>query len=280
MKKLHQVLTPLVFSALVLTNSGAAQNSPPLASPSSPATTPSPTAPQVLQQTRQLLDWLGFISLLEEVPATLNLSLEAEARFRSATPAQVDGWQRALENRLKPQQLQTELEHYVAERYRAETYTRVNQILQDPLTKRVRYFDLAMTRPGVAKNLPQLRAEIHGEPSAERRALIEDIDAGAATSLLAAILQTGVTERVRLSAGAAPSDDALLQAEIAERQRFLAPLTADYALYAYRYLRDEELAAYRDLLRDAQLQWLLDVSRQGLAAVLQGGVKPPPDSKR
>ncbi len=263
MRKLRSLLRPAAFVALaILAGHSHAQDS------------------QIQQQTRQLLDWLGFSALLEQVPAALSVSLEAEARFRGATPAQTEAWRRALEARLKPQQLQQELVHYVAERYRAETVARATQVLQEPLTRRVRYFDLAMTQPGVAKNLPELRAQMHGEPSPERRALIQDVDAAAATSLLVAVLQTGVTEHVRLAAGAAPSEESLMQAETAERQRFLAPLTADYALYAYRYLRDEEIASYRDLLRDPQVQWLLDVSRQGLAAVLQGDVRPPPDSKR
>lgn len=263
LKKIRHLVKPAWLALLVLlASSSGAQNLP------------------VQQQTQQLLDALGLFALLEQAPAALQLGLDGEARFRNATPAQLEIWRRALEPRFKPKQLQQDLVHYVAERYRADTFARVEQILQDPLTRRARYFDLAMTQPGVAKNLTALRAQMHGEPSPERRALIQDIDAAAATSLLAAVLQTGVTERVRLVAGAPASDAAQLQAEIIERQRFLAPLTADYALYAYRYLRDEELSAYRDLLRDEQLQWLLDVSRQGMIAVLQGDVKPPPDSKR
>lgn len=234
---------------------------------------------QVQQQTRQLLDWLGIIALLDQAPQALSASVDAEAKFRSATPAQTDAWRRELAPRLKPQQLQQDLVNYVAERYRAETFQRVEQVLQDPLAKRVRYFDLAMTQPGAVKNLPALRAQMHGEPSPQRLELVQEIDAAGATSQLAAALQTGVSERVRRAAGAPASTDAVLQAEIAERQRFLAPLLVDYSLYAYRYLRDEELSAYRDLLRDAQVQWLLDVSRQGLAAALQGDVRPP-DSKR
>lgn len=263
LQQVRLIMKPLWLALLLLMASGSgAQNA------------------VVEQQTQRLLDALGLFALLEQAQPALQLSLDAEARFRNTAPAQLNSWRRALEPRFKPKQLQQDLVHYVAERYRAETFARVEQILEGPLTRRARYFDLAMTQPGVARNLTTLRAQLHGEPSPERRALIEDIDAAAATSLLAAVLQTGVTERVRLEAGAPASDAARLQAEIVERQRFLAPLAADYALYAYRYLRDEELSAYRDLLRDAQLQWLLDVSRQGLIAVLQGDVRPPPDSKR
>jgi hypothetical protein len=101
--------------------------------------------------------------------------------------------------------------------------------------------------------------------------VIQELDAASATSLLASILQTGVAERVRRSADAeARGRVSSVTQEIVERQRFLAPLTEDYLLYAYRYFKDEELTALRDLMRDAELQWLLDVSRQGLIATLQG----------
>jgi hypothetical protein len=106
-------------------------------------------------------------------------------------------------------------------------------------------------------------------PQEQRRAIIQELDAASATSLLVAILQTGVGERVRRSAD--PNDQvSSVTQEFVERQRFLAPLTEDYLLYTYRYFKDEELTALRDLMRDAELQWLLDVSRQGLIATLQG----------
>ena len=76
-----------------------------------------------------------------------------------------------------------------------------------------------------------------------------------------------LTRMVGQAGGTVTGTIALTQ-EFVERQRFLAPLTEDYLLYAYRYLKDDELIALRDLMRDAELQWLLDVSRQGLIAIL------------
>lgn len=232
-------------------------------------------SPDVLKQTRQLLDGLGLLALLDQAPLALEMSIEAEAQLRGASPEQVAAWRRELAPRLRARQLQQDLINYVAERYRADSFQRVEQLLQHPLARRVRYFDLAMVQRGAVRNLPALRAAMHGEPSPLRRELMQDVDDVTATSLLAATLQTGVTERVRRAAGAPASEEGLLLAEINERQRFLAPLLADYSLYAYRYLRDDELGAYRDLLRDPQLQALLDISRLGLTAALQGEIRPP-----
>jgi hypothetical protein len=159
-------------------------------------------------------------------------------------------------------------------------------LLQQPLAKRARFFDLAMTQPTAPPGLKAYRAQLQTAPQPSRRAIVQELDAASATSLMAAILQTGVGDRVRRSAdsvtaGAEGGGDAQAQQakaqprssitqEFVERQRFLAPLTEDYLLYAYRYFKDEELIALRDLMRDAELQWLLDVSRQGLIATLEG----------
>lgn len=233
----------------------------------------------VLQQTEQLLDWLGVLPLIDQIPLALTTALEAEAKTQKAPPEQVAAWRRQLEPRLQARRLKQDLVHYVAERYRLDTFRSADQLLQQPLAKRARYFELAMAQPGASKSLTEFRAQAHGEPSQTRRDLAQEIDAASASSALAAALQTAIAERVHAIAGQAANDDATLQAQIAERQRYLAPLTQQYLLYAYRYLRDDELAAYRDLLRDASVQWLLDVSRQGVLATL-AEVKPPPDSPR
>lgn len=233
----------------------------------------------VLQQTEQLLDWLGVLPLVDQIPLALNAAIDAEADTLKVTPQQAAAWRRQLEPRLQPRRLKQDLVHYVAERYRLETFRSAEQLLQQPLAKRARYFELAMAQPGASKSLNEFRSQAQGEPPQARHDLAQEIDAASASSALAAALQTVITERVRASAGQSTTDEATIQAQIAERQRYLAPLTQQYLLYAYRYLRDDELVAYRDLLRDPSVQWLLDVSRQGLLATLVE-VKPPPDLPR
>ncbi len=224
--------------------------------------------PQLVQQTRQLLDWLGVLALLDQTSTTLTNSLEAEAKFRQATQQQREGWRRELEPKLKSTALQQALIRYVADRYRPETFQRADELLQQPLAKRARFFDLAMTQPTAAPGLRDYRAQLQTAPQANRRAVAQELDAAMATSLLTAILQTCIASRVQQVADGAVQAQCPVQ-EFVERQRFLEPFTEDYLLYAYRYFNDDELAAYRDLMRDAQLQWLLDVARQGLIAVLQ-----------
>jgi hypothetical protein len=287
----------LLLTSAVCIHSSAVHASPPqmLAVASQTAAQPQQTntqavavPPQAVQQTRQLLEWLGVLALLEQAPATLALSLEAEAKFRQASPQRREEWRHALEPQLQAASLQKALIQYVAERYKPATFQHATEVLEQPLARRARFFDLAMTQTNAVPGLKAYRTQLQAAPQAHRRAIVQELDAASAHSLLVAILQTGVGERVRRAADASSADaDAAVAGaaagiaadpqeqlssiaqEFVERQRFLAPLTEDYLLYAYRYFKDEELTALRDLMRDAELQWLLDVTRQGLIAVLR-----------
>jgi|GEM_PF-783918 len=236
---------------------------------------------QTLQETRQLLDWLGVSAVLEQAPLALSNSLEAEGRFRQANAQQVALWRRQLVAQFKLPAMQQELLRYVAERYQADAFQHATRQLQEPLARRVRFFELATSQPSAVRGLRDFREELKKvesdhdpaqastEKMSARRNLVRALDTAAGTSALAAALQTYIEESVRRSAGADPADPERLRAEMAERQRYLAPFAEDYLLYAYRYLKDDELAAYRELLADAQMQWLLNICEQGLIATLQ-----------
>jgi hypothetical protein len=225
----------------------------------------------------QLLDQTGVRALLEQTPAVLAAAIEAETQFlqtsKSPPPA---NWRRGIETQLKPQTLIQNVAHYLREHDNADIFQRAQQRLQEPLAKRARYFDLAMTQPGAEKNLREffsLNEHKSEDSTAEaRRAVLRDIDTASATSLLTATLQSAIAARVDEAAGQGAIDADLLKDAIAERQRFLAPLTADYLLYDYRYLRDDELRDYRDLLRDDAVQALLEMSRQAVLAAIVGDV--------
>ncbi len=254
------LLMSALTSVLLVSAGGAA---------GAPTAAPAEVGAPLLRQSEQLLDWLGVLALLEQAPQALAYSVEAEAKFRQADSAQATLWRHQLEPRLNSPALQKSLVRYVAEHFDAQVFARADAVLQEPLVKRVRFFELAMGRPAAAASLQEFRAQLQREPQPSRRELVRALDAASATSASVALLQTYIGESVRVAAGDKPEEASLLAAEAAERQRYLEPVTEDYLLFAYRYLRDDELAAYRDLLRDRQLQWLEGVARDGLLASLQ-----------
>lgn len=255
----------------------------------SAALTPKPTATIENEQIAQLLDQLGVQALLAQTPAVLAAASEAETQFLGAKP-QPANWRRDLETQLKPQALLQSVTNFLRERYRAETFQSAQQRLQEPIAKRARYFDLAMTQPGAEKNLKDFliqnglmkndpKHKTENENIAARRVLLQEIDTASASSLLTATLQSAIAARVRQAATRSAIDVALLSDEIAERQRYLVPLAIDYLLYDYRYLRDDELHDYRDILRDDNVQWLLDVCRQAVLMAIVGEITPPPTAQ-
>lgn len=252
------------------------------------------------EQIEQLLDQLGVRALLEQTSAILTTAIEAETQFLGTKP-QPANWRRELETQLKSPVILQNVMRFLRERSgkdRADTIARAQQRLQEPIAKRARYFDLAMTQPGAEKNLrdfisqnglsqnglPQTGLAQHktehadnaANPGAEaRRAVLSEIDAASSSSLLMAALQSAIAARVRQASGGGAIDAELLKDEIAERERFLAPLAVDYLFYDYRYLRDDELHGYRDLLRDDSVQWVLDICYQAVLSAVAGELTPP-----
>jgi hypothetical protein len=270
------------------------------------------------EQIAQLLELLGLRALIEQTPLVLDSAIEAETRFQqagqaqSATPQQA-AWRRELETQLKPQLMLQGVTRYLRERYRPDMFRQAQLRLQDPIVKRVRYFDFAMTQPGAEKNLREFleqngliknglagtehsqnayakNGSEHDASSADehsteaRRALLREIDTATASSLLTATLQSAVAARVHQAAGSGDAavlvDVKIMEEEIIERQRYLMPLAVNYLFFDYRYLRDDELKEYRDLMRTEAVQWLLDIGRQAMITAITGGVTPPPNPQQ
>ena len=245
-------------------------------------------APAADAQITQVLDLLGVRAVLEQAPQVLDAAAAAQAHFQPAAGVKS---RRDLEEKLRPQVLATSVARYLRDHYQAATFERALQRLQEPLAKRARYFDLAMTQTGADDNLREFFAH-NGLPADStptagdesgtqaRRALLDEIDSATGLSQLTATLQSAIAARVRAAAGEGAPNTDRLQAEIAERRRYLAPLAAAYLRYDYRFLRDDELREYRDLMRDDAVQALLDLSRQAVLEAIAGELKPPPDPPR
>jgi hypothetical protein len=233
---------------------------------------PAARADSAATQARQLLEWSGALALLEQTPRVAQLSLAAEAQRRNVDAARREAWNRALAPRFEPARLQRQLVDFLAARYQSDSFARAAELLQQPLPKRVRYFELAMARAGAAAGLREfLRQSAQSDPA--RLALVREVDSAAGDSLRMAQLQTLVARAVRRQIEGG-DDPAPLAAEVAARQRHLQPHAEQYLLYTYRYLKDEELVDYRALLEDSHLQWLRQIVAQGLEEILEGAAAP------
>ena len=255
-----------VFALSVLLTMGigiAAQAQTPASAPVAPPT----IDPQALDSTRQLLDWLGVDGLIEQTPQILDQALQSEAKFRSATPPQQAEWRQRLAPKINPTTLRERIARRVVQQLDTPTLRQSLALLQAPLPRRARYFELALAQAGAGRGFQVFLAGLDAEPPAPaRRKLIRTISTASGNAALLAQWQTAISAEVaRTAGGNQPALSAGLEEEIKERERYLAPLAEVYALYAYRYLTDEELATYRDTLNSAAIQRVLEVCHRNLA---------------
>jgi hypothetical protein len=97
------------------------------------------------------------LALIEQAPLAVASSLEAEAKFRRATPQQSAAWRQDIEADLSVTALKQNLLRHVAERYQPDIFTRAEALLEQPLARRVRYFELAMARRVAVTGLREFR---------------------------------------------------------------------------------------------------------------------------
>ncbi len=226
-----------------------------------------PVRADPLAQTSQLLEWTGALALLEQARPLALLVLKDEQARLARTPSQSLSPQRQREllQRFEARSLQQALIARIATQLPAETLAQAQTALQQPLAKRVRFFERALTQPQVEQEWQQWREQTP-PAAAARLQQLRAIDAAARDSQLTAQLQTSIERAVQRQFGIA--DDTLQAEATGERMQHLQPFTEQYLLYAYRYLRDDELRQYEQLLQDPALQQLFDQIDAGVAEVI------------
>lgn len=225
-----------------------------------------PVRADQLAQTAQLLEWAGALALLEQARPLAMLVLRDEPKPPSLSPQ----LQRELLQKFEAHPLQQALIARIATQLPAETLAQAQTALQQPLAKRVRFFERALTQPQVEQEWQQWREQTP-PAAAARLQQLRAIDAAARDSQLTAQLQTSVQHAVQRQLGIA--DDKLQTEAIAERTKHLQAFTEQYLLYAYRYLRDDELQQYEQLLRDPALQQLFEQIDAGVAEVIANAAR-------
>lgn len=225
-----------------------------------------PLDPVQLETTRQLLDWLGVDAIIEQTSHIAEQALLSEAKFRNARTAEQAEWRRRLLPQLNTTTLRERIARGVAQDVDAATLQQALTLLQMPLPRRARYFELAMAQPGAAAGLKDFRTQFEATPNPARRQLARALVTAGGTTELLAQWQTAISAATMASTGADDTAMNSLQEDaVKERVRHLAPLAEAHALYTYRYLTDAELGTYRDTLGNAAIQKVIEVCRRNLA---------------
>jgi hypothetical protein len=176
---------------------------------------------------------------------------------------------------------------YLAQNLPAES-AQAEAILAQPIVARVRNFDVAMEMQGSFEKFQAYQRELgKTPPSEERLRLIQRLDQARRSSIIAALLQTEIEASCRTlllrhshnqtshnqtdtTVSLLPSDEVTSRRQ-QQRQRYMAEVVSALDLYSYRYMQDEEIKQYLELLESSSIQTLLDASIQGLRQSLQAG---------
>jgi hypothetical protein len=218
---------------------------------------------------RRLLDWLGVDALLEQSPQIIAQAVQGEATLRKRPAATQAQWRQRLGALTGPTVLRERIARRVAAEVEPAVLARAAATLDAPLPRRIRYFDLAMAQPGAGLGFNAWRAQTDGPTrTPARRELIRTIVEANGEVTRLAWWQTTLAAQIETWASGTEIPARLQEDAAKERMRFLAPRAEEFALYAWRYLTDEELASYRDQLRAAEVQQVMEACRRNLARAL------------
>lgn len=215
-------------------------------------------------EARQLLELLGISAVLAQTPNAVAYAINAEREARGVSAREASGWQRRVALRVNDKQLREAIvARVVAERI-AAGFRHAHALLEQPPARRVRYFEEAMGQRGAAANLRDFfQSPPTRQPPPARLALLQSLDEASSSTELVALLQTLAARAVRGAAGLLTTEPPATE-EVAVRQRWLRPRLLDYQRYSYRYLKDEDLAAYLEVLRAPQVQQVVTAAVMAL----------------
>ena len=228
----------------------------------------------------RLMDWLGVSAAVNQVDRIIeqNLALLNHAPLTAGLDA---GQKQVLRQKLLAatgtDTLLANTRAYIAQ-HLPVTSARAEAILAEPMAVRARNFDVAMEMVGSFEKFQSFVQQLEKKPPAEPRlALIQRLDSALRSSAIAALLQTEIeiTSHLlasRLSTSSNPfQGTGLSDSRQIQRQQHMAEVALKLNLFSYRYMKDEELAQYIELLEDSSIQGLLDVSERGLLQGLEAG---------
>jgi hypothetical protein len=135
----------------------------------------------------------------------------------------------------------------------------IEHLLVSPLPVRVRVF---------RENL-QMR-----QPSSARLDLIKRLDSALKTTALVALIQTeiNVTTQLLFSKISKNTEPFLppgvIDFQRQQRMDYIAEVSSDLHLFSYRFLKDEELIQYVELLEEPDIQLLIEIAYESIRQIL------------
>lgn len=215
-----------------------------------------------------------------------NLIAQTVSRMAAdSTPPWSEARQQQLQQQLQAVTgtavIQPAVERQVASKLSAPASKGIT-LLQDELVMRVRNFDVSLEMRGAVDKFQRFQQQLQLDDILRQRLeLLERMDTALQMSKTAARLQTELEQSaIRLASDPEHAVPTALEGLSAQKQHFrqqhLAKVLVQLNLYSYRYLQDEELRQYVEILEQEPVQALLAVCQQALWQSLSAAISQPP----
>jgi len=218
--------------------------------------------PLAAAEQESLLAWLEISTAAGQAGRLISQSLD---RYPGLSDARRGGIQAQLEAAVGSEPLVAAITEALSQQ--AVNWEAIEAVYQLPIARRARNFEAALMLSSAAEKFETFRAE---PPVSEARlALARRIDGALQSSRIAVILQTGIDAEVARLAGGEPAE--LDDDQQRARQQAMAEVAASLYVYAYRFLKDDELSELVEAMESPAIRQLTDAAVAALPALLSSG---------
>lgn len=232
-------------------------------------------AAKVRLETRQIetmADSLGVTTAARQADRIIDQNLSRLGQ--SINESQRDQLRRQLQAAVGTEVLLASLVSYMVQQQPAASL-RAQSLLSEPIVLRIRNFDVAMEMDSAFDKFQAYSQRLAVKPASRaRQLLMQRLDKALQSSIIAAQLQSEIEQRTAtLAASLKQQAPPILDLELTknkqqQRQVHMAEVFLRLNLFSYRYVKDDELLHYVELLESDSIQALLDVGIQGLLRAL------------
>lgn len=223
------------------------------------------------EQITAILDWLEVLTAARQADRLISQSVELHVGLNAERRHQL---RTVLMAATGSEAVAASVQAYVAQHSEAD-WDRALQIYQGSLARRARNFEAALVLSVAADKFHQYQQRI--AVSEERRALARKLDKLLHSSEIAVILQAEIDASARVLSQQLFAVEPILQdrdqwvLHKQQRRAHMATVAENLFLYAYRFLKDDELKAFVEQLDDPAVRGITDTALKAFAQVLKSG---------
>lgn len=223
------------------------------------------------EQAVVILDWLEVLTAARQADRLIAQSVAWQTGLTAEQRRQL---QARLIAATGSDAVVASLQAYVAQHSQAD-WARALQIYQTPMARRARNFEVALGLSMAADKFDQFQQQV--DVSEARRQLVRRLNALLHSSEIAVLLQTELEISTAMLNEAMYNGERLRQdreqlaLQTRQRQAYMAVVAENLFLYAYRFLKDDELKDFVEQMDDPAVRAIADAALKAFAQVLKAG---------